>query len=151
MEASATLYPDKILIGTIDIVKEGFGISSANISILPIDTDNQTLGSTIRYHLNSTKMGLTLPNDYKKFYQNFLDKAGFKNGKEHHKNALYLTITQKQNQLTISPSRNGGFTGKNRGFLPIKDSTIFATTEMDNSTLASKVIEGWSKCECNCI
>jgi len=39
---------------------------------------------------------LTRPKDYKKHYQDFLNKAGFKNGKEHHKNALHLTISQGQ-------------------------------------------------------
>jgi hypothetical protein len=32
LQASATLYPDKILIVTIDRVKEGFGISSTKAS-----------------------------------------------------------------------------------------------------------------------
>ena len=151
LQASATLYPDKILIETIDRVKEGFGISSTNISIIPVDTDNETLGSTIRHHLNSTKTGLSIPKDYKKHYQDFLEKAGFKNGKEHHKNALHLTIYQRQNQVTITPTKNGGYTGKDRGFLGIKDSDIIVTVEIDNSTFADKIRKGWSKCECNCI
>lgn len=151
LQASATLYPNKIIIETIDRVKEGFGISSTNISTLPVDTDNDTLGSTIRHHLNSTRTGLTIPKDYKKHYQDFLDKAGFKNGKEHHKNALYLTISQRQNQIIINPTKNGGYTGKDRGFLGIKDSDINVAVDIDNSTLADKIKEGWSKCECNCI
>lgn len=151
LQASATLYPDKILIETIDRVKEGFGISSTNISTLPIDVDNNTLGSTIRHHLNLTRTGLTIPKDYKKYYQNFLDKAGFKNGKEHHKNALHLTISQRQDKITLSPTKNGGYTGKDRGFLGIKDSDIIITADIDNSALADKIKEGWSKCECSFI
>ena len=151
LQASATLYPDKILIETVDRVKEGFGISSTNISTLPVDVDNDTLGSTLRHHLNSTQAGLSIPKDYKKHYQDFLDKAGFKNGKEHHKNALHLTVTQRQDKITISPTKNGGYTGKDRGFLGIKDSNIVLTADIDNVTLADKIKEGWSKCECNCI
>lgn len=149
LQANATLYPNKILIATIDRVKEGFGISSTNISILSVDIDNLTLGSTIRQHLNSTRNSLTIPKDYKKHYQDFLDKVGFKNGKEHHKNAFHLIISQRQNKITISPTKNGGFTGKDRGFIGIKDSDIIVTTDIDNSLLAGKIKEGWSKCECN--
>ena len=151
LQASATLYPDKILIETIDRVKEGFGISSINISRLPVDTDKETLGSIIRHHLNLTRPGLSRPKDYKKHYQDFLDKAGFKNGKEHHKNALHLTISQRQNLITISPTRNGGYTGKDRGFLGIKDAHVIVNADIDNLTLGGKIKEGWTKCECNCI
>jgi hypothetical protein len=151
LQAGATLYPDRILIETIDRVKEGFGISSTNIATLPIDTDLATLGSTIRRHLTLTKTGLTIPKDYKKHYKDFLDKAGFKNGKEHHKNALHLTISQRQNQITISPTKNGGYTGKDRGFLGIKDVDIMVHAEIDNIELGDKIKYGWSRCECNCI
>ena len=150
LQASATLYPDKILIETIDRVKEGFGISSTNIATLPIDTDNNTLGSTLRHHLKSTRTGLTRPKDYKKHYQDFLSKAGFKNSKEHHRNALHLTISQRQDKIIITPTKNGGYTGKDRGFSGIKDSDIIVTVDIDNSILADKIKEGWSKCECNC-
>lgn len=151
LQASVTLYPDKILIETIDRVKEGFGISSTKISTLPVDTDNNTLGSTLRHHLNSTRTGLTRPKDYKKHYHDFLSKAGFKSGKEHHRNALHLTISQRQDKIILSPTKNGGYTGKDSGFLGIKDSDIIVSADIDNSTLADKIKEGWSKCECNCI
>ncbi|PZR09694.1 MAG: hypothetical protein DI539_21810 [Flavobacterium psychrophilum] len=147
LHAGATLYPDKILIETIDRVKEGFGISSTNISILPLDTDKNVLGSTIRHHLNLTRFGLAIPKEYKKHYQDFLDKAGFKNGKEHHKNALYLTIVLKQNQIIIGPTKNGGHTGKDRGFLGVKGADIVVNADIDNSVLGDKIKEGWSKCE----
>jgi hypothetical protein len=151
LQASATFYPDKILIETIDRVKEGFGISSTNIAILPFDTDPETLGSTIRHHLGLTKMGLAIPKNYKKHYKDFLDKAGFRNGKEHHKNALHLTISHRQNQITISPTKNSGYTGKDRGFLSIKDADIIVNADIGNSTLGDKIKEGWTKCEFNCI
>ena len=148
-QASATLYPDKIVIETIDRVKEGFGISSMNISSLPVDTDINTLGSTIRLHLNLTKTGLPIPKDYKQHYKDFLDKAGFKNGKEHHENALLLNISQRRNKIFISPTKNGGYSGKHRGFLGIKDSDIVIDSNVDNSTLADKIKYGWTKCECS--
>ena len=147
LQASATLYPDKILVETIDRVKEGFGISSTNIAILPVDTDLETLGSTIRHYLSLTKAGLSIPKDYKKHYQDFLDKAGFKNGKEHHKNALHLTISQRKNQIIINPTKNAGYTGKDRGFLGIKGTDIVVNADIDNLALGEKIKEGWTKCE----
>jgi hypothetical protein len=147
LQAGATLYPDIILIETIDRVKEGFGISSTKITTLSVDTDLETLGAIIREHLSLTKSGLTIPQDYKQHYKDFLSKAGFKNGKEHHKNALYLSILSRQNQIIIGPTKNGGYTGKDSGFFGIKDSDIVMDANIDNSTLAGKIRYGWTKCE----
>lgn len=151
LQANAILYPNKILIATLDRAKEGFGISSANITTLPIDTDLEVLGSIIRHYMGLTKTGLPIPKDYKQHYHDFLKRAGFKNGKEHHRNALLLNILQKGNQIIIGPTRNGGYTGKDRGFLGIKDSDIILNADIDNTMLGDKIKFGWTKCECNCI
>lgn len=103
LQASATLYPDKILVETTDKVKEGFGISSANVTILPIDTDSAVIGSTVRHHLSLTRTGLPIPKDYIQHYREFLKKAGFKTGKEHHRNALYLSISLRNHEIKIMP------------------------------------------------
>ena len=147
LQANATLYPDKIIIETVDRVKEGFGISSTIISILPIHTDNETLGSKVRYHLSQTKIGLAIPKDYQQHYKVFLHKVGFKNGKEHHKDASQLMISQRQNHITISPTRNGGYNGKDRGFLGMKDADIIVDRNIDDVMLADKIKEGWTKCK----
>ena len=148
LQSAVTFYPDKIIIETIDRVKEDFGISSLNISILPVNTDNETLGSSIRYHLSLTRTGISIPKDYKQSYKEFLKKLGFKNGKEHHKDALKVMISQHQNQITISPTKNGGFTGKDRGFLSMKDvADIFVNENTDNFTLGDKIREGYSQCK----
>lgn len=147
LQANATLYPDKILIETVDRVKEGFGISSTNISILPVNADNDTLASVLRHHLSLTKMGLTKPKDYEKCYQDYLDKAGFKNGKEHHLNALLLSIYQRDDKIAISPTKNGGHSGKERGFLAIKNADIIVQSSISNADLSDKIKEGWSKCQ----
>ena len=147
LQVGATLYPDKIIIETTDRVKEGFGISSTSISILAVGTDAGTLGQKIRHHLGLTRIGLPISKDYKQAYNEFLNKAGFKNGKEHHKDALHLLIHQKENQITITSTRNGGYTGKSRGFLGMRDvDPIKLTDDVDNFTLGINIKKGWSNC-----
>ena len=151
LQASATLYPDKIIIATIDRLTSGGGISSTNITLLPHDSDPSLLGSTVRQHLSLTKENLPIPSDWKQHYADFLKQVGFKNGKEHHKNALLLNLHQKDDTITISPTNNGGYTGKDRGFLGIKDSDININVDIDNTTLGEKINDSWAKCKCNCI
>ena len=147
LEAAATLYPDKILIHTIDRVKEGFGISSTNITILPTNIDPEALGSVTRNHLNLTKHNMPIPKDYKQHYREFLKKAGFRSGKEHHSNALHLSIVQRQNQIVISATKNGGYTGKESGFLDLDNAKFSISADTDDSNIGNMLRKGWSKCK----
>jgi CDI immunity protein len=147
-QANAILYPDKILIYTTDRVKEGFGIDSTKNTTLTIDSESQLIGATLRHHLGLTQINLLIPEDYKKHYAEFLKAAGFKNAKEHHKDALLLMIDQRNNIITISPTKNGGATGKDRGFLGIKDASIVVNADVDNKVLGEKVKFAWTLCEC---
>jgi hypothetical protein len=78
LKANAILYPDKIVVETMDTVKEGFSITSSKISILPFDIDTSKLGSTIRHHLNLTEINMTIPKDYKQHYSDYLKQLGLK-------------------------------------------------------------------------
>ncbi len=146
-DANAILYPNKILIATIDKVKEGFGISSSKITFLPIDSELELLGKTLRHHLSLTEIDLPIPDDYKKHYADFLKAAGFKNAKEHHKDALLLMVGQKDNIITIQPTKNGGATGRNRGFLGFKCPNIILDAIINDSELGEKIRFAWTKCE----
>jgi hypothetical protein len=111
------------------------------------DSGLELLGKTLRYHLSLTQANLSIPSDYKKHYVEFLNAAGFKNAKEHHKGALLLMIDQRDNMITISPTKNGGATGKDRGFLGIKDASIVVNANVNDKELGDKMKLAWSKCE----
>ena len=121
----------------------GFGISSTNVTILPANADIEVIRSTVRRHLTLTRTGLPIPKDYKQHYSSFLKKVGFKSGKEHHRNVLLLNISQRDNEIIISPTRNEGYTGK--------EAVIGVNADIDNATLGDKIKYGWTKCVCNCI
>jgi len=147
LQANATSYPDKILIETTDRVRDGFGISSVKITILAADPDSELLGSTVRHHLKLSEDNLRTPKDLNKNYNEFLSVAGFRNGKEHHKDALQLLIDQVDNVITLYPNRNGGWTGKNRGFTPVENAEIKVDANSSNSDLGESIKLGWTKCE----
>ena len=151
LQACATLYSDKIVVETIDRVKDGFGISSTKITLLPVDSAPSLLGLTIMQHLRLTAGNLLIPKDHKQHYADFLNKAGFKNGKEHHKNALLVNLYLNGNTISIIPTRNEGYTGKNRGFIGIKVAEIIVDADIGNIALGDQIKYGWTKCECNCI
>ncbi|RZK34284.1 MAG: hypothetical protein EOO61_13860 [Hymenobacter sp.] len=149
LQAGATLYPDKIIIETLDRVMEGFAISSAKVTVLPIGADVGLLGMTVREHMALTTADLHLPRNHKQHYAEFLKQAGFVSGKEHHKNALRLELYQSGKTITLSPTRNGGYTGKGKGFLEIEGSKITITAEAGHAELGERLRSGWAKCECS--
>jgi hypothetical protein len=150
--AGATLYPDKIVIETVDRIKDLYGIISANVTILDLTADSTSLGQTLRHHLGLSRDNLKKPTDkdIDKLYVDYLKKVGFKNRKEHHKNALHLTIYQKAGKIFLGPTINGGPTGKNKGFVNTKDQPLTVDTNTTDSELGESIRLGWSKCVCNC-
>src|ERR1700753_665136 len=111
--AGATLYPDKIIIDTVDSLTVGYGLTSTtNFSILPVDSNNELLGAKIKSHLNLSLMNQPIPADFKENTKSWLKARGFKTGKSQYIMAKHLSISLKDSQLTISASINGGPTGK---------------------------------------
>lgn len=143
-EAGATLYPDKIVIGTIDKIKDSYSVISSKVTILPAPVDAQTLGKTLRYHLNQSDDNLK--GDTEGRYKDYLIAAGFKNRKEHYKNARHLFVRQKGDKIFLEPTINGGPTGKDRGFANTVDPPLIIDIQASDSELGDTIRRGWHKC-----
>lgn len=141
--AGATLYPNKIVICTINRIKNSYGINSSNVSVLDTNVDSLTLGQILREHLNQSRDNLNAStiSDYK----GFLKAAGFSNQHDHHKNALHLIIGERKGKISITPSINGGSIGKNRGFSETADHIVL-DSNTSNEDLANNLRSAWDKC-----
>ncbi|MBL0741397.1 contact-dependent growth inhibition system immunity protein [Chryseolinea lacunae] len=148
--AGATLYPDKIVIETVDRIKDSYGIISTYLTILHPDGDSILLGQTLRHHLGQSRDDLKMTKDIDGKYTDYLKKAGFKNRKEHYRNALHLMISEKDGKIRLAPTINGGPTGKNRGFMGTKEEPISVDSNVSDVELGDMLKLGWSKCVCNC-
>jgi CDI immunity protein len=151
-QANASLYPDRILVATEEKTVVGYSITTPNITKLPADATAESIGQTIRKHLSLSKTDVPAPSDFKAMYQDFLNKAGFKNAKAHHKNARHLSIYQKGQAINITPTINGGATGKERGFLGSKDMPSIEVNEsLSDKELGEQIKEAWLKCSDNSV
>ena len=88
-------------------------------------------------------------NDTADRYKDYLKAAGFKTRKEHYKNALHLTISQKDDEIFIEYTINGGPTGKDRGFANTTDKPIAVSENTTHKELGDAIRLGRSKCICN--
>lgn len=151
-QASATLYPDQIIISTEDKTVAGYSITTPNITKLPFDATAESIGQTVRQHLSLSKTDVPTPSDFKAMYQDFLNAAGFKNPKAHHKSARHLSMYQKDQAIHLIPTINGGATGKERGFLGSKDRLpIAANYSISDEELGVQIKEAWLKCSDNSV
>jgi hypothetical protein len=146
-QAIATLYPEQILIATVDRTVVGYSITTPEISKLPVDAIFESIGQTVKKHLSLSKTEVPAPSDFNTLYQEFLKAAGFENAKAHYKGARYLSIYQKDNEIVITPTVNGGATGKEGGFLGSKDiPTIHVNASISDNELGAQIRKAWSNC-----
>lgn len=151
-QANATLYPDQILIATEDKTIIGYSIATSNITKLPVDATTESIGQTVRKHLSSSKTDVPAPSDFKAMYQDFLNAAGLKNAKAHHKGARHLSIYQQGQAIYLTPTINGGATGKERGFIGSKDMPpIKVNASINDKEFGVQIMDAWLKCSDNSV
>jgi hypothetical protein len=148
-QAGATLYPDKIVIETVDRIKDLYSITSTNVTILGLEAGSEFLGQTLRYHLEQSRDNIKKPKDIDDRYAKFIKAAGFKNRKEHYKNALHLSVYEKDGKITLTPMINGGPTGKNRGFSNTQHQPFVVAVKVSDAELGEVLKVGWTKCVSN--
>jgi hypothetical protein len=146
--AGATLYPDKIVLGTIDRIKDSYEVITANVTVLDANVDNEILGKTLRYHLDQSRDNLRT-SDATERYKDYLKAAGFKTRKEHYKNALHLMVGQKDGKIFLEPTINGGPKGNDRGFANTTDKPVAVDENATNKELGDMIRLSWNKCMCN--
>jgi hypothetical protein len=147
--AGATLYPDKIVIETVDRIKDLYGVSSVNLTVLHSNADSGLLGITLRHHLEQSRDNLKKPKNADDGYKQYLKAAGFKNIKEHYRNALHLMIYEEEGAISLAPTINGGPTGKTRGFANTKEEPLTLDANISDKDLGDAVRLGWARCVCN--
>jgi hypothetical protein len=149
-QAGATLYPDKIVIQTVDRIKDLYSITSTNVTILGLKASSEFLGQTLRYHLEQSRDNIKKPKDIgDDRYAKFLKAAGFKNRKEHHRNALHLVIGEKDGKIDLSPMINRGPTGKKGGFYNTQHQPLVVDVKVSDTELGDALRLGWTKCVSN--
>ncbi len=146
-QANATLYPEKIIIATEDKTFIGYSIVTPMLTNLQSDASSDSIGENVKKHLGLSKIDTPAPTDFKVQYQEFLNAAGFKNAKAHHKGARHLSICQKDQEIIITSTINGGATGQERGFLGSIDmQPIVVSASISDKELGEYIKEAWLKC-----
>ena len=85
-------------------------------------------------------------------FKDFLKAAGFNSAKAYYTGAKLVGIVQKNEELIITLSINGGATGKARGFRGNKDlPSIHDSTTLTDRALGEQIKDAWLKCVDNSV
>ena len=142
-KASASQYPNKIVINTIDTIKWGLGVASTKLTILSLDTTDEELALAVRKHLNLTEFDLPNPVDPKSVSINFSKAAGFKNESDSYRKAKRLNIVEQNGKIKILANWNKG----RSAFEGIKGSEIEVESTTSDTELGRQILIGWTLCE----
>ncbi|HCS19871.1 MAG TPA: hypothetical protein DIW47_04810 [Bacteroidetes bacterium] len=102
--AEVFFYPDKIIVLTFDLTDGPWKITD-KLTILQANVSPNTLGATLKKHLDLAEyIGNYQPKNgalsaYKK-------AAGFKTNKETYQNARCISVHQKDQEITLTPTEN---------------------------------------------
>ncbi len=118
-----TTYPDKIVVTSLHQIKNSYWINSAEIEILEINSSNELIGKIIRKQLLLSKYRSKEPteNERKERREKSDKILKFKSIKESMQNSRHISISELDEKIIFSPSKNGGSVGKNRGYIYLKE------------------------------
>jgi hypothetical protein len=148
-QASAILYPDKILIGTVDEAVAGFTIPSIKNTFMQIDVSFEIVGKTIKKHLSLSEWGVPTPASFDNYFDQHLNWLAFNNARDYYRNARYLTIIQRDDLIDIYTTRNNGPIGRDGGFLNIIGGQLQLTSDTNDDDLGRAITDAWNLCEIN--
>ena len=143
--AQAILYPERIIIVTVNNYKDILYYATDELTILPVNIDEEQLAKVVIKHLDNSKLHANSKEDRKTLRDSFKRKSGFKTEKDYVNNAKYLSIYKNKVEIVIEPFDNR-LSEKDKLFYRIPSSIITCTLPCDNALLGSYIREGWSKC-----
>jgi len=122
MRASIYKFPSSFVICPVNVTTTGIGIASAPYQTLPLDISPAELGEAIFRALDASREGIAHPLDWKALAAPRLAAAGVKSEAAFQKKAELVTVRLLGTELSLTPCRNGGTAGNEKGFHPIEES-----------------------------
>ena len=139
--ATAILYPDKVIIETYNQLKNSYWIRSSYIKLYPVDIAVSELGASILDHLSKSRVVSRNKSAVTK--EEYARITGFKSIKAQMVNSKNVQIGQDDDYISITPTRNGGSSGKNRGYHELEGKKWFRPSK---EKIGAEIKDAWEAC-----
>jgi hypothetical protein len=144
--ASATLYPKKIVIQTMNKGDGGILHGSSEIFLLANDVTDKELGEIV---LKSLSKSIYSPINFKYVQESRLENLKFmkfKSEKEAMTNALRVTVFRTNEILKMAPRENKFSDGRQRMYYGMPGSEITIDSNSEAVIIGKILREAWDKC-----
>jgi len=141
-------YPDKVVFETY------FQLESwvwTRTDILTIETKPISVGKIsdlVLEHLKLSKSVKEKQIDFTKMQENYKKLTGFSSIKKQMLNSRSVNICRDNDLITFEPTRNGGTSGKDKGYTPILEKKIEVDYHtIKDSEMGRYLVESFLNCE----
>lgn len=123
-KASVYKLPSRFIVCPVSTTTSGIGIDSEPYIVLLASASAVELGEAINQALDSSHDGISHPLSWKGLAAPRLAAAGVRSETAFQKQASLVSITTDESTVTLTPHRNGGATGPDKGFSPIDECAV---------------------------
>lgn len=143
--ASVYRFKDRWIVSPDKRTTAGLVVSSEPFIALPLDVNNDDLGSILMKALALSKSPMPHPVDWKSMAAPRLAAAGVKSERTSQLNAALVQVTWDDQYLTFTPTRNSGAVGESKGFHALSDVAVKTLIGSD-ATVGEVLRRAFSKC-----
>lgn len=140
-------YPDRILIATRNLFKEGGSYITNYLSEIQIDTSHYELGKLVIEHIDKSRIKNIPSDEIKMFRMAYLKLNKFKSELASMKNARYMLIDYDNTTYRIRPMLNAYSDKLRAAYYGLPDEIVELNNQTDYEKLGRTIIELWDKCQ----
>lgn len=139
-------YPEIYCFETYYKIETGLWRRTDLVTISKKDVLEEELGTLVLKHLNLSKFVKEKKVDFDTMYDNYKKITSLSSIKKQMSNSKSVQVSCKNNEITFTPSINGGTKGDRKGYRSLPEKEIL-TLEKDNSKLGKILLEAFKESE----
>ena len=144
--AGVYLTPEAVLPHAFKKARAGFLYGSPPVVVLRPDAPPAALGRALRGVLDAYVPNEPDPDDWKAARAEFLKATTFRSWKALEGGAKLCNVCEDRGRIVLTPTRNGGSRGDEKGFAPFSADPVSVPSDADEETVGRAVLEALSRC-----
>jgi hypothetical protein len=145
--AGVYLVGDKYVIHGTHYSDQWIGNAGPPVHVVASDSAAEALGRALRETLASTRYGLADKAEARKLGDAFVKAAGFKSLKALVLESRYCHVNEDGKHLQLTPSRQGGWSGPDRGAHWLDDEKLTVAMSVTDAELGRALREAMQRCQ----
>src|SRR5262245_45444450 len=144
--ASVYLRSHDFLVEAVSITTAGVGIRWGSVHVLPRSAAVSELGDAVLDALQASTQGVPHPDDWKAVLRPFLEAARARSWHAVQRRAKLCCVQSDETGIRITPTRNGGTRGPERGYHALTQDAIVLPSASTADEIGRAVLSAEKSC-----